>query len=132
MKKVLIWGIPAIAILVVAWFLLAPPRFWLNLTRPVDMSDPVAAGQALVVKYDCRSCHQIQGEGRPFGPNLDGATRRLDSVSLRMWLRDPKGIKPDTSMPGFHLSDNEVEAIIAYLQAVDSETLLIGPETGIY
>jgi cytochrome c1 len=61
----------------------------------------------------------IDGEGAALAPNLAGVSRRLDAVSLRLWLRDPRGIKWRTPMPNFQLSDSEIEAIVAYLTALD-------------
>jgi cytochrome c2 len=107
------------AIIVVVWFWLFPPRWWLNVTKPVDLTDPVSAGVSLVEKYECRRCHFIGEEGLGRGPALTGVTGRLDAVSLRLWLRNPRGIRWGTVMPNFRLSDGEIEAIIAYLRDLD-------------
>ncbi len=110
-----------VGVLAVVWFLLSPPRFWLNMTKAVE---PMAAvGAQLVEKYECQSCHKIAGEGALKAPNLDGITRRSNDpvqVTLRLWLRDPRAIKGDTAMPDFRLSDSEIESILAYLSEVDS------------
>jgi nitric oxide reductase subunit C len=114
----------ALALVAVAlaavWLWLLPPRWWLNLIKPVDLSDPVQAGMAVVEEYRCRQCHFIGDAGKVKGPALVGVTERLDSVSLRLWLRDPRAIKWRTSMPNFDLSDGEIEAIVAYLTALDT------------
>jgi mono/diheme cytochrome c family protein len=105
-----------IAILAVIWFLLSPPRFWLNLTKAVEPT--AAVGAQLVEKYECQSCHKIAGEGALKAPALDGVNLRSDDpvhVTLRLWLRDPSAVKGDTAMPNFRLSDSEIEAILAYL-----------------
>lgn len=108
------------AAVVILWLLAAPPRWWLNLTKPVDLIDPVKAGEGLVEKYNCRSCHRIDGWGQTLAPDLSGVTGQLDTVSIRLLLRNPLAIKPNTPMPNFRLSDEEIEAIIAYLQAIDT------------
>ena len=105
---------------VAVWLLFFPPRWWLNMTKPVDLSDPGATGAALVAEYDCRRCHLIDGQGKVKGPSLAGVTERLDAVSLRLWLRDPSAVKGRTSMPNSHLSDSEIEALVAYLIATDA------------
>lgn len=105
--------------IVLIWLWLFPPRWWLNVTKPVDLTDPVGAGMTLVEKYECRLCHVIGEEGISKGPILAGVTDRLDAVSLRLWLRNPRAIKWDTAMPNFRLSDGEIEAIVAYLSALD-------------
>ena len=105
-----------LVVLFVAWFVLTPPRFWLNMTKSVDPT--AATGAQLVEQYECRSCHRIAGTGALKAPSLDGVTLRSDDpvhVTLRLWLRDPRAVKGDTAMPNFRLSDSEIEAILAYL-----------------
>jgi cytochrome c2 len=109
----------AFVILLLIWLLISPPQFLDDLLKSVDMSDPVAAGAILVSKYDCASCHTISGVGSLFGPSLDGITERRNIHTLRKWLGDPTSMKPDTSMPDFNISANEIEAIIAYLTLND-------------
>jgi len=110
------------AVVVVVWLLFFPPRWWLNATKPVDLTDPVGTGKTLVEKYNCRQCHFIGEEGKSKGPELPGVTKRLDAVSLRLWLRDPGSVKGSTSMPDFQLSDSEIEGIVSYLAALDNNT----------
>uniref|UniRef100_A0A7C1JUF8 Cytochrome c n=1 Tax=Caldilinea aerophila TaxID=133453 RepID=A0A7C1JUF8_9CHLR len=110
----------AVLLSLFVWFLISPPRFWLNITKSVEPT--AATGALLVEKYQCRDCHRIAGRGALKAPNLDGITLRSDDplhVTLRLWLRDPKAIKGDTAMPNFHLSDSEIEAILLYLIATD-------------
>ncbi len=110
-------------LLLLAWLWLAPPRFVLNLVKRVDLSDPVAAGAALVEKYGCRDCHRIGGQGASLAPNLAGVTKRHDRSALQAWLRNPRAVKSNAAMPNFRLSDMEIDAILAYLQYLDtSET----------
>ena len=109
-----------VAVIAVVWLWFFPPRWWLNVTKPVDLTDPVGAGRALVENYNCRQCHFIGEEGKSKGPALPNVTERLDAVSLRLWLRDPGSIKGATSMPNFRLSDGEIEAIVSYLSALDN------------
>ena len=112
----------AILVMVAAilWFVFTPPRWWLNLTKSVDLSNPAVTGEQLVAEYNCRRCHRIGGGGSLKAPDLVGVTERLDDVSLRLWLRNPRAIKGNTPMPNFHLSDSEIEAIVAYLQKLDT------------
>ncbi len=117
MRRVLL---PVIIVVVVLalWLVLSPPRFWLNMTKSVE---PTAAmGAQLVEKYECRSCHRIGGDGALKAPALDPVVQRHVEedpalVTLRLWLRNPKAVKPNTAMPNFHLSDSEIEAILQYL-----------------
>ena len=102
------------------WLWLAPPRWWLNYMKPVDLTDPVTAGKLVIEKYGCRKCHLIGKTGhRLKAPNLNDVTDRLDPVSLRLWLRNPRSIRWRTLMPNFHLSDPEIEAISSYLNTLN-------------
>ncbi len=108
------------AVVVGAWLWFFPPRWWLNLIKPVDLADPVAAGQSLVENYGCRECHLIGAEGnRLRAPELNHVMERHDAITLRLWLQDPRSIRWKTLMPNFHLSDPEIEAILSYLAAQD-------------
>ena len=110
-----------VAALAVAGIFISPPRVWLNMTKSVEPSSQVGADR--VEGYECRRCHRIGGTGGLKGPNLQGITRAVGdpaNVSLRLWLRDPGGVKPNTAMPNFHLSDTEIEAILAYLAELDA------------
>jgi mono/diheme cytochrome c family protein len=111
----------ALVVVLALWLAFAPPRVWLNLTRSVDLSDPAATGAALVADYDCRDCHRIDGRGALQAPGLDDATRRMDRETIRIWLINPRAIDRNTAMPNFRLSDNEIEAIIAYLESLVME-----------
>lgn len=112
-----------IIIIGVIWFAVSPPRFWLNLTKSVEPDAQV--GEQLVARYNCRGCHRIGGEGAIKAPDLTGITRRVSDpalVPLRLWLQNPKKVKPNTAMPNFHLSDSQIEAILLYLTELDKQT----------
>jgi len=101
------------------WLWFFPPRWWLNFIKPVDLTDPVAAGRSMVEKYGCRKCHLVGEKGnRLRAPHLNTVTERLDTVSIRLWLQDPGAIRWKTLMPDFQLSDPEIEAIISYLNTL--------------
>ena len=103
------------------WQVLFPARFWLNIIKNVDLSDPAATGEWLVQKYDCQKCHRIAGEGALKGPDLMGVTEKLSDTEIRRWLGNPGSVERGTAMPDFRLSDSEITAIIAYLRRLDAE-----------
>ena len=115
MRRWIFIGIVVLLVIFV-WLRFFPPRAWLNLTKQVAISP--ASGAALVEKYDCRGCHRIEGEGALVGPQLDGILEYKDPEIIRLWLHNPRAIKGNTPMPNFHLSDSEVEAIMAYLETL--------------
>lgn len=111
-----------IVVIIIVWFVLAPPRFWLNMTKSVEPG--VQVGEQLVAQYGCRGCHRIGGEGALKAPDLTGITQRVGDpalVTLRLWLQNPKKVKPNTAMPNFRLSDSQIEAILLYLTELDTQ-----------
>ncbi|MFO3797101.1 MAG: c-type cytochrome [Anaerolineales bacterium] len=114
MKKLL--SILLIVFSLVILTTLFPPRWYLNLTKRVEVSPQV--GAALVEKYGCRKCHIIEGRGALKAPDLDEAAKRESTEVLYRWLANPRSMRANTAMPNFHLSDSEIEAIIAYLQSI--------------
>jgi cytochrome c2 len=103
-------------LLIGGWLMMNPRRFWLNLIKPVEPT--AATGSQLVEKYQCRECHRIDRTGALNAPSLDDIAKRdagTEQSRLQAWLRNPKAVKGNTAMPNFHLSDSEIEALIAYL-----------------
>ncbi len=85
----------------------------------------------------CASCHAVwEGGSRSpnIGPDLThlmsreefaGAIHDLDEQNLRQWLADPESMKAmdyeldGIGMPNLDLSDDELDALVAYLLALD-------------
>ena len=75
----------------------------------------------------CINCHTVGGtaahDGR-FGPDLTHLMSRRTIASgaadntadnLRLWIRNPEAIKPGSLMPAMKLSDQDLDALAAYL-----------------
>jgi glucose/arabinose dehydrogenase/cytochrome c2 len=72
-------------------------------------TSPTERGRALF-EHNCSSCHNFQNAG--IGPALGGVTERKSADSIKSIVTHPKG-----AMPSFaHFEDNDLDAIIAYLQ----------------
>lgn len=79
---------------------------------------PIEQGQALFMAKGCATCHRHDGiAGQTgsvgIGPNL--TNYRPDPDFVRRWLRDPAAIRPGTQMPNLHLTEGEIEALLAFL-----------------
>ncbi|MCO6453540.1 MAG: c-type cytochrome [Caldilineales bacterium] len=74
-------------------------------------------GEALFMAKGCATCHIRSGIDQPFvtqvGPNL--SEYKSSPEFLRLWLADPASIRPNTKMPNLELSQDEIEALIAFL-----------------
>ncbi len=88
---------------------------------PVDQA---ALGKALFSAKGCVMCHQHAEVNKGqnvfwFGdtPAPDLTVNKFSADYLRSWLKDPAAIKPNTPMPSLNLQPDEIEALIAFLQA---------------
>jgi cytochrome c2 len=82
-----------------------------------SFADPAATGKALFMAKGCATCHIHEAVEAAFsvqsGPDLTDYT--VVPEYLRIWLKDPRAIKPATEMPQLELSEGEIEALIAFL-----------------
>jgi cytochrome c oxidase subunit 2 len=121
-----------------ALFIVAEPRDrfqqWINLQRqtppPPPPSDTEATrGRELFVSSDCALCHRVQGTtaGATAGPDLTHIASRVALAAgslpnehwvLAQWIRDPQHFKPGVKMPTHNFSDDDLRAIVAYLETL--------------
>ncbi|HXW85407.1 MAG TPA: cytochrome c oxidase subunit II [Candidatus Binataceae bacterium] len=96
---------------------------------PAPGSGLAAAGAQLFREQTCINCHAIAGTGSTakVGPDLTHISTRQTLASgaainsadeLFKWLKDPDSIKPQSHMPNFQLSNEQVTELVAYLEAL--------------
>ncbi len=81
-------------------------------------SDLIAQGKDLFANKGCYVCHRDGDIGSKFAPNLFNIGEKLNYDYTVKWLLNPKEYQPQTVMPSFRLSQNEAEAIAAYLSTL--------------
>ena len=89
---------------------------------PYSYGSQVELGKALFQAKGCVVCH-THAEGREgfnglrtnVGPELTDTA--LPPEYLRVWLKDPSAVKPETQMPTLGLDDVEIDALVAFLTA---------------
>jgi cytochrome c oxidase subunit 2 len=97
--------------------------------RPAAIDEAAYAGRRIFQRTSCVNCHAIAGtaaKGR-FGPDLTHVMSR-DTIAaglvpntrenLRRWIRNPDDIKPGSRMPAMNLTDQELDAVTAYLTSL--------------
>jgi cytochrome c oxidase subunit 2 len=103
---------------------------WIQEQRqPATVSDSASQGQRIFETTACINCHTVAGtvaNGR-FGPDLTHLMSR-DTIAagaakntpenLRQWVLNPDAIKPGSLMPAMQLSDQELDALTAYLETL--------------
>ena len=83
----------------------------------VPRVDPaIAHGKAVYVQFGCAGCHRIHGEGGAVAPDLSyvGDERPDREWHLRHF-RDPQSVVPDSFMPKFPLSEQELNDLTSYM-----------------
>lgn len=97
---------------------------------PADAeSEAAKAGFQAFTQATCVACHAIGGTSAvaTIGPDLTHIGSRTtiaagvlpnDTENLRKWLKDPTAIKPGSKMPNLNLSDEQLDALVPYLQSL--------------
>jgi cytochrome c oxidase subunit 2 len=87
------------------------------------------AGSKIFQQKTCANCHYIAGTPADshIGPDLTHLRTRRTILSVMMkntpenltsWLKDPQTVKKGAHMPNFRLSQNEIKALVAYLEGL--------------
>jgi cytochrome c1 len=97
----------------------------------LEPGSPAFEGAQIIATKQCVSCHTIPGVPNAtgtVGPNLAGVASRSKIAGgavnntgpddLRKWISDPAALKPGTAMPKVPLTDNELTAIVAFLETL--------------
>ncbi len=107
-------------------------QVWANqqAAGPVEATDDLAQrGRETFFQSACVGCHAIQGtkaQGKA-GPDLThiGSRRTLAAglldntpENMARWIANPQEIKPGNKMPNQNLSQEQVDALVAYLQSL--------------
>jgi cytochrome c oxidase subunit 2 len=114
---------------------MTPPDFqtWVSeQQQPAQSpSDPLAAeGEKVFLEGACVNCHAVEGTDAQarLGPDLThfasratfaGAIFDNNTENLVTWLRDPPAVKPGSQMPNYNLSEDDINALVAYLQSLE-------------
>ena len=94
-------------------------------TDKPGLTDSVARGKHVWEKNACIDCHTIFGEGAYFAPELGNVWIRYggkeDSEGARAaliaWMQSqPSGVRGRRQMPQFHLSDQELNDLVDFLE----------------
>ncbi len=99
-----------------------------NEGKEVKGGDILWQGRRLFEELGCSGCHETAGFGedrnRMIGPSLRNIKNKVKPDWLTAWIKDPKSFRQTTRMPNFRLSEEESQAIAAYLwQHADEKTM---------
>jgi mono/diheme cytochrome c family protein len=74
-------------------------------------------GRALMSRSGCYACHQVRGQEkfRSEAPPLSTLAAKTGGALLRRWLKEPRAVDANATMPNFQLADNEIDQLVNYL-----------------
>ena len=85
-----------------------------------NLTEQVALGKKVWEENNCIGCHTLLGEGAYFAPELGNVYRRFgnstDAIVAFIKSRPKEGIPGRRSMPQFNLTEEELQAVAAFLK----------------
>ena len=100
-----------------------------NEKNPATQVASAVDGRRVFESAACVNCHTVEGTNArgKFGPDLTHLMSRSTIAAgaasntkenLHLWIREPDAIKPGCLMPAMKLSDEEIDAVTAYLMTL--------------
>lgn len=130
----------AVLFLFLAGFLLVPTPATAQQGNSEASADSYEWGKTLWIQKSCVGCHTI-GEGRMAGPDLEGVTERRQEEWLRNFMAETDEMLDSDPlaqrmlelynyqrMPQVELRDEEITALLHYIQEKSSRTPSDGQE----
>jgi len=76
----------------------------------------------------CVTCHSLNGRGGTLAPELAHVGAKVARDWLYAWIKDPHRLQPDTLMPRFRFTDDEVRDLAAYVARDLAEPAGLDPD----
>lgn len=97
-------------------------------TSSTTAADPTA-GASLYGQSFCASCHAVQNAagnmvGGDLGPELTKIGTKAKPEWLEAWLRNPGAYDPDTKMPHYRFTEQQIKTVAGFLEAKTDSDLL--------
>lgn len=84
-------------------------------SHSAPMNEQARHGQQLFQDHNCIACHQFYGLGGYMGPDLTNVVSNKGSAYARAFL-----MSGTLRMPNFNLDETELDAMLAFLEFVDT------------
>jgi len=98
-------------------------------TNEAGLTPAVEHGKRVWEKHACINCHTILGEGAYFAPEVGNVFLRFGGDkdpqgardAIKGWiLSQPSGTPGRRQMPNFHLTEQELDDLVAFLEWVST------------
>ena len=83
--------------------------------KSYPVNKDASAGKQVWQQYNCTACHQVYGLGGYLGPDLTNVYSFRGPDYIKMLMKSGTDI-----MPNLHLSEDEINNLLAYLKNIDS------------
>lgn len=104
------------AALLVATFLVYSCYLYLSLpVKGKGVAEEISKGKLVWQQYNCNACHQVYGLGGYLGPDLTNTYSLKGPAYISSFL-----LSGTATMPNFQLNQQEMSALLAYLQNIDA------------
>lgn len=104
-------------------------------THVQNLTEEVIRGKHIWDTKNCMGCHTLMGEGAYYAPELTKVFTRRGEAFMRAILKDPQSMYPgQRQMVNYHLSDQEINDLIAFLKwigEVDLNGFPAKPDLGV-
>ncbi len=89
----------------------------------VKNGDAFNKAKQTVFEAGCFGCHEIKGymDVPKIGPEINKMTAKTKPEWIFRWVRNPKDYNPHTRMPNFRFSDEQAEAVTAFLTSTSKK-----------
>jgi mono/diheme cytochrome c family protein len=86
----------------------------------------LSRGRALMARSGCFACHGVRGQEafRSAAPPLSSLPVKTGGEWLRRWLKGPREVDPNATMPNFQLTAREIEELSHYLFGLEVPEVL--------
>lgn len=86
-------------------------------SEDVPQAALLSRGRALITKAGCYACHAVRGheQFRSEAPPLNSIAVKTGGEWVRQWLKDPRAMDPNSTMPNFQLDAQQIEELANYL-----------------
>lgn len=82
-----------------------------------NITEAVVLGKKVWEDNNCIGCHTIMGEGAYFAPELSNVYERRGPEFIKAWIKAmPTNAPGRRQMPQFNLSEEELDAMVAFLK----------------
>ena len=88
-------------------------------------------GEKLFKTVGCLACHEIDGQGEVFGPDLSRIASKVNADWVTSWLSNPKTYNHKSLMPNLRLSKDQANDIASYLMMHGEANTIPGIEKAI-